>query len=226
MTKPITLTPGERSTLNSYFSVLEGLADYLGNGFEFVLHSLESLDHSVVKIINGHHSNRAVGAPITDLALRLLEDIKSENGGNRNRIYSNRSKKGSPIRAATLPVLGERGRLIGLICINFYLDTPLNDLIGTFLAPVEENNGVNESLSGSAEDLIAHSIQEVRMSVFNNAGITHQHRNKAIVVHLFQKGIFRLKNAVPRVADMLGISQNTVYLHLREVKKQSAEQGT
>ena len=43
---------------------MDGLALYLGEGYEFVLHSLEDLSHSVVKIINGHYSNRKPGAPI------------------------------------------------------------------------------------------------------------------------------------------------------------------
>ena len=42
---------------------MDGLALYLGEGYEFVLHSLEDLSHSVVKIINGHYSNRKPGAP-------------------------------------------------------------------------------------------------------------------------------------------------------------------
>ncbi|WP_367998371.1 helix-turn-helix domain-containing protein [Acidaminococcus massiliensis] len=31
--------------------------------------------------------------------------------------------------------------------------------------------------------------------------------------------IFRLKNSVEKVAGQLGISKNTVYLHLRKIRK-------
>ena len=54
--------------LDSYKSVLDGLAAYLGDGYEIVLHSLHDLDHSVIKIINGHYTGRREGFPITDLA--------------------------------------------------------------------------------------------------------------------------------------------------------------
>lgn len=40
-----------------------------------VLHSLEDTEHSVIKIINGHHTGRTEGMPITDLALQMLEEI-------------------------------------------------------------------------------------------------------------------------------------------------------
>lgn len=223
MTKPIVLTASERAILSSYHSVLDGLAEYLGSGYEIVLHSLENLDRSAVKVINGHHSNRAVGAPITDLALKMMEDIKHKKGSECNKIYNNRSKKGSPIKAATLPIFGEHGRLIGLICINFYMDTPLSDLLGCLTGAQEASSGVKESLSSTAEDLIAHSMAEIKASILNNADISYQNRNKAMIEHLFSKGIFRLKKAVPKVADIMGISPNTVYLHLRALKKQAAQ---
>lgn len=45
----IELTPTDRQILNSYALMLDGLGAYLGEGYELVLHSLESLDHSVIK---------------------------------------------------------------------------------------------------------------------------------------------------------------------------------
>lgn len=52
----IELTATDRQILNSYALMLDGLGAYLGEGYELVLHSLESLDHSVIKIINGHYT--------------------------------------------------------------------------------------------------------------------------------------------------------------------------
>ena len=49
----IELTPTDRQILNSYALMLDGLGAYLGEGYELVLHSLESEDNSVIKIING-----------------------------------------------------------------------------------------------------------------------------------------------------------------------------
>lgn len=39
----IVLTPAERLILNSYRDLVCGLEDYLGIGYEIVLHSLESM---------------------------------------------------------------------------------------------------------------------------------------------------------------------------------------
>ena len=220
MARRISLTPADRLILNSYHSILDGLAEYLGNGFEFVLHSLEDLDHSAVKVVNGHYSGRSVGAPVTDLALKLLDEINKDKGSSRNKIYHNRSAKGSPIRAATLPIYGNNKQIIGLICINFYMDLPLIALLDNWMKKDNESNGISESLAGSSDDLISDSLAEARSLVFSSEGISQQNKNKAAIELLYQKGIFEFKNAVPKVAEMLSISPNTVYLHLRKLKLQ------
>ena len=72
------LTETDRNILNSFSLMLDGLGAYLGNGYELVLHSLESLDHSVIKIINGHYTGRSEGSPITDLALKMLGQLEQD----------------------------------------------------------------------------------------------------------------------------------------------------
>ena len=71
------LTEIDRKILQSYDTVLDGLAEYLGEGCEIVLHSLENLEQSVIKIVNGHHTGRTIGAPITNLAMEMLEEIQA-----------------------------------------------------------------------------------------------------------------------------------------------------
>ena len=94
----IKLTKCDKMILESYHSILDGFANFLGPGFEFVLHSLENLDQSAVKVINGHFSGRKEGAPITDLALQMLAEIKNSGDNHKNMIYTGRSKNGSPLR--------------------------------------------------------------------------------------------------------------------------------
>ena len=73
----VDLTLVDQEILNSYSNMIEGLACYLGEGYEIVLHSLENYEHSVINIINGSHTGRKIGAPITDLALNMLEKIEN-----------------------------------------------------------------------------------------------------------------------------------------------------
>ena len=41
----LTLTETDKAILESYKTVLDGLAEYLGDGYELILHSLENLEH-------------------------------------------------------------------------------------------------------------------------------------------------------------------------------------
>lgn len=114
----VPFTDEDHRILSSCVTLVEGLADYLGGGYEIVLHSLEDVEHSVVKIINGHHTGRTTGAPITDLALSMLSRIENENRPGYISYFS-RNKKGEPLKAATIAIRGVGGRIIGLLCINF-----------------------------------------------------------------------------------------------------------
>ena len=44
-------------------------------------------------------------------------------------------------------------------------------------------------------------------------------KNKEIVAILYQKGIFNLKDSVITIANHLGISKNTAYMHIRNMNK-------
>ena len=103
------LTVTDRQILNSYALMLNGLGAYLGDGYELVLHSLESLDHSVIKIINGHFTGRKEGSPITDLALKMLGELEQDPSRTVSP-YFNKSSSDSMLRSCTIPITGEHGR--------------------------------------------------------------------------------------------------------------------
>ena len=48
----VILTENDKIILESYKNIADGLGDFLGSGCEIVIHSLESLDSSIIKIVN------------------------------------------------------------------------------------------------------------------------------------------------------------------------------
>lgn len=216
----VKLTKIDREILSSYQTMLDGLADYLGESFEFVLHSLENLDTSVIKIINGFHTNRKVGAPITDLALDMLDKIDQEKLPGYISYFS-KNKFGEPLKAATIVIHGENRRIIGLLCINFYLNSPLLSVISGLVEHIENTEPPfhrEEHFAESSEDIIIKTTEQVRQKVEADGAIPANLRNKEIIQILFSQGIFKFKSAVTVVAKALHISKNTVYLHLRNCK--------
>lgn len=221
MSESLNLSRVDRAILESYKAVLDGFSSYFGEGYEMVLHSLERYDHSVIKIVNGYHTARVEGAPITDLALSMLEKIRSQGGTPHAVTYFTQNRLGEPLKSSTIPILGEGGRIIGLLCINFYLNTPFRQVIGDFVSQ-EMDSAVEqriETFTDNVDELIGNAVAEVRLAVEEDRSITASNKNKEIIRRLDAKGIFNLKDGVAKSAELLRISKNTVYLHLRNQSK-------
>lgn len=222
----VSFTPADRAVLESYKTLVEGLAGYLGDGYEIVLHSLENLEHSAVKVANGHHTGRREGAPITDLALSMLSRLTEKNSPGYV-CYNAKNKFGAPLRSTTISIQGQGGKVIGLLCINFYLDTPLSHCLkalgvplGPAPAPTSYPGLPPENFAGNTRELVTKAVEQADQQVKSDPTIRPTLRNREIVALLHAQGIFNMKDAVPLAAELLGISVNTVYLHLRHSKGQ------
>ena len=177
MNDSIQLTPVDHAVLDSYKTLCEGLAQYLGEGYEFVLHSLENYDRSVIKIINGYYTGRKEGAPITDLALRMLEDIRNHQG--RDYIsYNSRNKKGEPLHSTTIAIRGENQRIIGLLCINFYLNTPYSAIIKNLIDARETSVAGGENFVDEPAQLVSEAVNEMQRIVLADASIPASDKTK------------------------------------------------
>lgn len=215
----VELTPMDRDIINSYRQMLAGLSDYLGSGYEIVLHSLEDLNHSVISIYHGEHTGRKEGAPITDLALEMLEKLRKTKGSSYVSYFS-QNRQGEPIKSSTIAVHGENNRIIGLLYINFYLNIPLSQFMQENYYVHNEADEI-ETFADKVEETIEKAVRQVKKAVYEDAQISLHNKNKEIISQLSRRGIFNLKDAVSQVADLLGLSKNTVYLHLRNDQTKS-----
>jgi predicted transcriptional regulator YheO len=215
----VKLSAADKLIIESYKTTMEGLAAYFGDTFEFVLHDLSDYDHSVIKINNGFHSGRKEGSPMTDLALSMLEKIRNNrDGGGPFICYTSKSKYGKPVRSATIMIPGVKGKPIGFLCINFYLDSPISSLLQNFSLG-SPSDYVTENFSSDSDELIARALEKVKSEVGADVGVPQTQKNKEIVTILYHQGIFKLKNAVQEISKALRISKNTVYLHIRTLEE-------
>lgn len=215
----------DHTILNTYKVLCDGLADYLGPGYELVLHSLEDLDNSVIHIINGEHTGRKIGSPITNLALSMLRKIQEDENHSPYISYFTKNKAGEPLKSATITIAGENNRIIGLLCINFYLNTPYISVLNS-LTPEEAHDSseqVSETFVDSIDLLLQNAYRENKLKVRNDPTIPNINQNKEIISLLYEQGIFNLKDSVNKVADIMQISKNTVYMHLRNLKETASD---
>ena len=214
----IILTETDRLILQSYRGLVRGLEDYLGEGYEIVLHSLESIEHSVIALAKGHHTGRNEGSPITDLALYMLNSIQEQERDNGYISYFSRNRNGEPLRSSTIVIYGENNRAIGVLCINFYMNTPLYKIVNEFISdPKETKSVLPETFANNVEDLLQRIVEQVRTEVEENPQIHLSLKNKEIIRRCNAQGVFKIKSAVTSVAKMLNISKNTVYMHLKSL---------
>ncbi len=212
----LVLSPTDKVILESYKILVDGLSAYLGEGYEIILHSLEDLDHSVIKIINGYYTERCEGAPITDLALTMLEDLNRRSSLEVKAYFNHKS--GKTLKSVTIPVVGEQRRIIGLLCINFHMEISVFNFLTQFLPNEASNISSSETFNKNADGLLISALEDAKAQIYGDKSVNASNKNKEIIRLLYQRGIFNIKDAVASVAEDLGISKNTVYLHLRNIQ--------
>lgn len=205
--------------LKSYEAVVDGLAMLIGPHCEIVLHSLQDLKCSAIRIANGEHTGRKIGSPITDLALRMLHDMTGADS-SVSRCYFTRAKSGVLMKSVTTAIRNREQRVIGLLCINMNLDVPFSQVISTFMPPETQDQEVPSSVNfaSSVEDLVMQTLEFTIEEVNIDRAVSNNAKNRQIVLNLYEKGIFDIKDAINQVADRLNISKHTVYLYIRQFK--------
>ncbi|MFT4464234.1 MAG: transcriptional regulator [Sodalis sp. (in: enterobacteria)] len=207
----------DHEILASYEAVVDGLAMLIGGHCEIVLHSLEDLKCSAVRIANGEHTGRKVGSPISDLALHMLHDMAGEDSSVSSS-YFTRAKNGVLMKSVTIAIRNREQRVIGLLCINMNLDVPFSQIMQTFIPPETQDIATSVNFASSVDDLVAQTLEFTIEEVNADRNVSNNAKNRQIVLNLYEKGIFDIKDAINQVADRLNISKHTVYLYIRQFK--------
>lgn len=226
-----------RSMIQQYAKLVEFLGFALGPDYEVTLHDLTNEKNSIVAISNGHISGRRVGAPLTNIALKIIADREYEHSDHLIN-YSGISVGNKMLRSSTLFIKDDGGGLVGLLCINFddsrykELSTRVMQLCHPDLfvdkniyysedtKTLEESAGeepekFHNSISAVADDLLQKAMAD---SDIPPERLTQDEKMR-IVGLLDQKGVFRLKGAVGHVADKLCCSQASIYRYISRINK-------
>lgn len=218
LSKVVPFTVFDHQILQSYEAVVDGIASLIGHYCEIVLHSLEDINKSAIKIANGENTGRKVGSPITDLALQMLKDIEKSKR-NFSRSYFTKAKGGVLMKSITVAIRNGDKRIIGLLCINVNLDAPFSQVLQSFV-PTEEVSEAASSVNfaSDVDELVDQTVKRTIDEINADKDVSNNMKNKQIVMTLYDKGIFDIKESISRVAEQLNISKHTVYLYIRQKK--------
>lgn len=217
LSQPRVFQQSDFDILKSYEPVVDGLAMLIGSHCEIVLHSLQDLQHSAIRIANGEHTGRKIGSPITDMALRMLHDMTHVDS-DVSKCYFTRAKNGALMKAVTIAIRNRQQQVIGLLCINMNLDVPFSQVLSSFVPPENQETPSPVNFATSVEDLVAQTLEFTIEEINADRHVANNVKNRQIVLNLYEKGIFDIKDSINQVAERLDISRHTVYLYIRQFK--------
>jgi len=234
-----------RSMIKQYTLLVEFLGAALGSDYEVTLHDFTNKSNSIIAIVNGHISGRHIGAPLTNVGLKMLADKSYEHSEFRLN-YSGFSTDGKILRSSSMFIKDEMGRPVGMLCINFddsrfqELSTRLlqlchpnefvsrNSIHETNTAklqltetPPGDTESFHNSLFGVADEVLLQIIGD-KLSPDRLTQDEKMH----IVDAMDQKGVFMLKGAVGHVANKLCCSQASIYRYLSKINHDRQENNS
>lgn len=211
----VSLSPQDRLILEGYKPLVDAIGQLFGDCCEVVLHSLEDLSHSVIWIHNGAKTGRKIGSPVTDKALSVLRQCE-QTGSSFSKLYLTQTVNGATMRSTTTVIKGIAGNPIGLFCINFDISMPFNQLAQIMVEPKNEAEAGGEHFAIDLDDLFLTKVRQVEQEVKNDPNIPVRRKTYEIIVRLSDEGVFKIRKAVPRIAKVLNISRDVIYMHLRK----------
>ena len=122
------------------------------------------------------------------------------------------------MRSTTTVIKGTGGYPIGLLCINFDLSTPFNELAAQFTQPCSASPD-SEHFAIDFEDLVLTKVRKIEAEVKSDPSIPVRQKTHEIIVRLHDEGVFKLRKSVPRIAEILSVSRDVIYMHLRALKE-------
>lgn len=207
------LKPEVHPLLKSHLLVAEGIAATFGDFCEVVLHDFTDISSSIVAIFNGRVTGRGIGSPVTNLGLEILR--KGEEGEDMLINYANTSIDKKKVKSSSILIRDENHKVIGCICINLdltYLEMSRIFLDGIMSAGTEEEKQEDfpPSINSLEDQLINEAIAFVGKPVLH----MQKEEREEFFGYLDRKGLFLIKGAVQKVADMANISKFTLYNYL------------
>ena len=223
--------PSTQLLLQNFVTLTDFLGRALGPDYEVALHDLTDERQTLIAIANNHVSGRSLGSPLTDLALKLIEDYPYDTADYRLN-YRGLSASGKILRCSTMFIKNDIGELIGLLCINFdnsrYQELS-EKLLGlchpdvfietNFLFDQQRVSSIAEATD--VEHFVnAESASPAAMvhKVKRELGITSDtllpKEKSAVIAELKRRGVFNIKSAVKDVAEQLDLSPASIYRHL------------
>lgn len=208
--------------LQALMPLIKGLSLTLGPDYEVVLHDLSSPDRSIVAIENGHISGRAIGEPLAEYALEMLQRAKAESNRNYVCNFLSRTSDGKPIRSSTFYLRDTNGKIVGYLCLNYDMTRAeiVKQLAKSLTCIAEPAGGAPAAGVSLRSDMLEENLKHIRNHARKPLHLCTKAENLELIRVLDDEGFFMLKGAVESYAREAGKTKYTIYLYLRSVRRE------
>jgi len=209
--------------LEALKGIVEDLTEAIGPECEVVLHDFKDLRRSIVAI-GGNVTERHIGGPPTDLLLQLVHEERTNKNPTN---YRTKTGDGKTLRSSTLFIKDTEGRVIGSLCINYditylvHFDNWLNKFCSTSDGG-PANDGSVENFAQNIEDVLHTAIDRAITSVSVPIPSMQKKDRMKVVRMLDEMGVFMIKSSVKHAAKQLGVSRDTIYTYLDDIRTPEA----
>lgn len=207
--------------LRRYFPIADYIAAVNGKRCEVLIHDVSNINHSICYIVNGHITGRTVGGSITNYAFELLQNEVYKHRDSVTN-YPGRTPDGKKmLRSSTFFIRDDEGEVIGLLCVNIDITNLLRvrDFVDESLMTDAQQNEAPERFDTVVDDVVHDIINSVVLESGLQLVESDTDQKSVLINTLEAKGVFKFKGAVATVANVLGVSPQTVYRHLNKQSK-------
>jgi predicted transcriptional regulator YheO len=193
------------------------IAALLGPDSEIAVHDLSDPSSSLKIIRHGELSGRSVGAPATDLALRMAQECSGGDRADYLLNYRSKTRDGASLRSSTLAIKDDSGQVVSLLCVNTD-DSRYRRAMEAVqaLLPADLSDAQHEEhLSGSVDDVGVDIMQSVLGRYPVEAARLSADEKARVVAEFDLRGLFSIRGFVGKAALALDISEPTLYRYLK-----------
>lgn len=206
--------------LEKYFVIADTVQEMNGDICEVILHELTKSGSYVAYVANGTVTGQKTGEKSDYFVEQVLEnkDFKDDHLSN----YFFRTTDEKAVKSSSALLRDQDGDVIGMICIN--MDITMLQNVNTMLmnylkTDLEAGRNPGTVEHDVPQDVMA-VIDKLIMSVIGSTDTRELSRSKCVgLVRLMdEKGIFLVKGAMDKVAELMGVSRVTIYSYLDEAR--------
>ena len=208
--------------LNVLERIAEGFVAVVGSHCEIVIHDFGDLEHSAVVVV-GDVSGRKPGAPVPD-----LDFVSSELSVDTPDQINYRIKIGSKeLQSSTIWIRDDDGTPVGAVCININYDelNQISKILDSLMTPANEVSDlvVQDTWAKDVDDLISLSVSAyMRQEDIPQIEEMAQEDKLKLVEVLEQQGLFKIRGAAQRLADILKVTRASIYNYRASVKDKNS----